>query len=459
MARIGLSFLIYSLLLIAIISCESFLEVDPPKSKIFRSSVFASESSADLAVIGIYSSLLDNVSFASGDASSLTALCGLSADELVNKPRNVPYILEFEENDLSAINSNVLSLWTSAYKTIYMANAVIEGLSASSIDAEVRNNLLGEVYFMRAFCHFYLINLFGDVPLVTSTDYSTNSKLERTATYKIYESIIDDLTRAEILLNTEYSSEGRTRVNKESAIALLARVYLYTNKWDKAEQKATEVINNSMYELTNLNEVFLANSKEAIWQLRPSQTVTEKGATSEAVMFTPPQVLLNNVLRVELVSSFEANDNRFSSWVGKFNAVYHPSKYKQNSINGALTEYSMIIRLAELYLIRAEARAWLGSLIGSNSAQSDINEIRDRAGLSNTLAVTFDELILAVEKERRVELFTEWGHRWFDLKRTGRVDAILDPIKARWNSSDQLYPIPQDERNKNPNLNPQNPGY
>jgi hypothetical protein len=115
-----------------------------------------------------------------------------------------------------------------------------------------------------------------------------------------------------------------------------------------------------------------------------------------------------------------------------------------------------VLRLSEQYLIRAEARARQGDLIG---AKDDLNVIRNAAGLGNTIAVTDIAIIDAVLRERRVELFTEYGHRFFDLKRYGTVNAILSLVKPGWEVTDSLLPLPETELLVNPNLLPQNPGY
>jgi hypothetical protein len=162
----------------------------------------------------------------------------------------------------------------------------------------------------------------------------------------------------------------------------------------------------------------------------------------------------------DLLVDFETGDDRRSVWVAGNGVVYYPFKYKQGDNPATtVTEYSMVLRLAEQYLIRAEARLNQGKLVGEHSAESDINVIRNRAGLDNTAAVTNEELMAAIEQERRIELFAEWGHRWLDLKRWDRATTVLDPIKADWLRFDMLYPIPQGEINKNNNLNPQNTGY
>jgi hypothetical protein len=115
----------------------------------------------------------------------------------------------------------------------------------------------------------------------------------------------------------------------------------------------------------------------------------------------------------------------------------------------------MVLRLGEQYLIRSEARAQQNDLSGS---ESDINIIRSRALLSGISNLSRDELLDTIAHERQVELFCEWGHRWFDLKRTGKLSAILRPIKPNWNDYAQLYPIPVTELANDPNLT-QNPGY
>ncbi|GAA6765739.1 hypothetical protein AAFH68_16770 [Flavobacterium sp. CGRL1] len=115
-----------------------------------------------------------------------------------------------------------------------------------------------------------------------------------------------------------------------------------------------------------------------------------------------------------------------------------------------------MIRLAEMYLIRAEARARQGEL--SNSKE-DLDKIRNTAGLSNTTAAAQEEILDAILRERRVEFFSEFGHRFLDLKRFGALDKALSSKKASWQTTDRLLPLPQRELNLNPNLEPQNTGY
>jgi hypothetical protein len=122
-------------------------------------------------------------------------------------------------------------------------------------------------------------------------------------------------------------------------------------------------------------------------------------------------------------------------------------------------EYSTVMRLPEQYLIRAEARAMQGRLSG---AIKDLDVVRSRAGLELLADMEPDMdgegLLEEIMDQRKKELFAEWGHRWLDLKRSGRATEVLGPIKPLWQDTDILFPIPEEERGKNPNLS-QNNGY
>jgi len=136
---------------------------------------------------------------------------------------------------------------------------------------------------------------------------------------------------------------------------------------------------------------------------------------------------------------------------------YYPYKYRIRTTSASGSEYNVVLRFAEQYLIRAEARAMQNNNTG---AAEDINTIRIRAGLTPVPGnSTPAECLDIVQKERRVELFSEWGHRWFDLKRTGSINTVLQSVKgSNWQPTDQFYPIPFSEIQKNPSL-AQNQGY
>jgi hypothetical protein len=300
--------------------------------------------------------------------------------------------------------------------------------------------------------------------------------LPRTSKVLVYQQIIADLKDAQGLLNANYVDAGlinttaeRVRPTRAAAAALLARAYLYTADYKNAETQSSAVISNAaLYQLDTLNSVFLKNSNEAIWQLQPVLAVWN---TQDAQFLVFPASGPNNdhpiYLNPVLVGSFETGDQRKTKWVGMTSDTlagvvtkyYYPYKYQSATPGAPVTEYTMILRLAEQYLIRAEARASQGDLSGG---ASDLNIIRNRAGLPNTTANSQASLLSDIIHERQVELFSEWGHRWFDLKRTGTVDAVMSiacPLKGgAWNTNWQLYPVPLDELHVNPNLT-QNSGY
>ncbi len=445
-----------------LLGCESFLEVALPKAIVDGKTVYKDDETATAAVIGIYHEFIASGQFASGSTGSVTFLSGLSSDELVLTNTD-PLFTPFNENELTPLNLVNTNIWSSCYKSIYAANAVLEGIQNSgSLTPAVSAQLKGEALFIRAFCHFYLVNLYGEVPLIRTTDYRLNQDAPRDEIAEVYAGMVNDLLEAKQLLASDYVTIERVRPNKAAAAAMLARVYLYMEEWTNAETQASIVITNALYDLENdLNNTFLANSDEAIFQLINPLLKT---STSEGALFVPaPNSAPGQVMLADtLVKSFELNDKRRANWVGSYagaSVAYYPLKYKKRlSASSVTKEYSMVLRLAEQYLIRAEARARNGKLVGSNSAQSDLNEIRSRAGLPVTAAVTEAELLLAIEQERKVELFAEWGHRWLDLKRTNHADAALNS-KPFWEPTDVLYPIPESELLNNPNLNPQNDGY
>lgn len=457
-------------ILMCCFACAEFLDIDEPKNQIVGGTAYKDDASATSAIIGIYTKMMEAPAFASG---SITLQAGFSADEL-----NYPIVSGFQANSLLPADPTLKSsLWEPGYKYIYYANSLLEGVSRSSnVSLNVRRRLEGEARFIRAFVFFYLTNLFGDVPLITTTDYKKNEGFPRTPQADVYAFIINDLQDAEVLLPADYSfyNNERVRPNKEAATALLARVYLYTaalgksEDWAKAEAAATSVINNTnLYSLQDsVDEVFLAKvdfqpNREALWQLEPVSI----SYTFEKQLFNFTGPTSSNLLCGGAVNAFEAGDKRKNHWIGTAivdkRSYFFPSKYKaDDQAPEAAKEYSMVLRLAEQYLIRAEARAQQNKLA---EAIADVDTIRHRAGLphiqNTNPGIGQEELILAIMQERRIEFMAEWGHRWLDLKRTKSADAVLSSVKADWQSTDVLYPIPQSEIDNNPNLQPQNEGY
>jgi hypothetical protein len=441
-------------------SCVKFVEPDNPIGQIPQGAVFEDEATATAAIVTLYGNLRDNV-ILTGGFYGMNVLMGFYADELDYYGSPGMSEESFYNHQIISSETRIKTIWNGAYNLIYMCNSAIEGVESSrNLSQEVKNQLRGEALFTRAIVHFYLVNLIGDIPYITTTDYQANMRVSRMATGLVYENILNDLNEAKSLLPDDYPTGERIRVNRYVASALLSRVYLYMQRWEDAEAESTILINASaVYTLeTDLSEEFLKGSSSAILQLKPKN---EGENTQEANVFLftsgPPITL---ALSNEFVEDFELGDLRRQNWIkeipGEGGVWYAPYKYRHREISGVTLEYSIVLRLAEQYLIRAEARIHNGNLPG---AREDIDVLRNRAGLSGTPALTESEIFQALYDERRFELFTEQGHRWFDLKRTGKAGEILTAVKPNWGSTDILFPVPESELLLNPNLFPQNPGY
>jgi hypothetical protein len=464
-------------LLLLLGGCKKLVAIDPPIASITTTEVFSTDAQATSAMAGVYTSMLNGTtnqanSALNSFASGLSTIVGAySSDELgIFSGSTV-----FNTNKLTPITAFYSStMWTSAYKAIYNSNAVIEGIAASTsgnIHDSIKVELTAEAKFTRAFSYCYLVSNFGGVPMVLTIDFNKTQGLPRSSQQDVYKQIIQDLKDAQAALPEDYrygANGERIVPNKWAATALLARVYLYTGDYANAATQATAVINNTAQFglVTDLNSVFLRNSKEAIWQMQQyTSFVAMYTATPEGFqMIAQPLPHSSNptvVMMPSLLNSFEAGDKRRVAWVdstkvtlGNIGTYYYPLKYKVGYSNRGTTlgavpsEYYMVLRLAEQYLIRAEAEM-NGANGGASAAIADLNVIRNRAGLAplpGTLNAA--QLLAAVAHERQDELFCEWGHRWYDLRRMGLAHDVLSNIdyKQPWAGDYQfLYPIPPTE--------------
>lgn len=484
---------VLAVVIMAMTSCEKLVLIDPPIDTITTTQVFSSEANAKSAMAGIYTSMANGDRgggiFDSYFSTGLTTVLGeLSSDELNVFNNKIGEFYDFDINKVRRENKKSENLWNSLYNTIYGTNALIEGIEASTsakLQEKTRKELTGEARFLRAICYFYLVNSFGDVPLVLTVDFNKTRQLPKAPKEKVYKQIIDDLLFAQSVLPADFSAGNEERIipNTWAATALLARVYLYTGDNISAAIQSSAVINNAeQFELIDdIKKVFLKESREAIWQLKSNTTIKGTGnATIEGKALIPstnpggPQFsYMEYNLSDQLLNAFEPGDKRRVEWVGTAapNASnipgvhYFPYKYKtgfhNRVVGGIASEYYMVLRLAEQHLIRAEAIA-NGSGGDAKTAIDDLNKIRHRANLTDLpYTLTKPQLITAIAHERRIEFFIEWGHRWFDLKRTGEASRVLStiPLNKPWLGDYQLlYPIPPLEIQFDKNLI-QNLGY
>jgi hypothetical protein len=460
------------ILCFCLMSCDKFVDIDTPIDKVATKSVFNSDETAVAATLNLY--IMMNAS-STAIPYYISATGGMYTDELKSYS-TTESVRSVYLNGLTSVNGPFLNIWKTGYNMIYQSNAVIEGCEQSKvITPSISKQLTAESLLMRAYWHLLLSNFYGDIPVVTSTDHQISSVAKKLPVSEVYKQVISDLLIAERDLSIEYLNgdtktpiSERIRPNKYAAMALLARVYLYDKQFSQAELYASKVIDNkALYSLPTTDKVFLKGSSEAIWQLaRPIPNAATLN-TYEAFYYTltsKPSAGITNSITItdDLLNAFELSDLRKTLWLGKFKDAtgeYNfPNKYKSKSTS-LVEENTIVLRLAEQYLIRSEARAMINSFAG---ARDDLNAIRRRASLDDNLANDQIALINAILKERRIEFFSEWGYRLIDLNRTNKLDGVMNAYAnqkgATWQSFKKYLPIPQRELDNNPNLK-QNDGY
>lgn len=449
----GILFSVLLLILFAIFpGCKKLLDVGP-NGQLNSDQIFNNEGSANSAIAGIYKQSRDNLIY------SLSVFNSLASDDINKYNSQLPYIAYYNNKILSTEGTLP---WNNFYAIVYSCNAAIEGLQKSTaLSQKAKDYYIGEAKFNRAFCYFHLVNLFGAVPLITVTDVNISSTASRTGINTIYGQIVADLTDAQTKMDPDYNYTGgeRIRANKWVATALLARVYLFQKEYGKAEQQANAVISSGKYDLlSSPTGIFNKNNSEAIlqWANNPSESNL---IASEFIFTNSPGLRCTPFL----MNAFESNDLRKTTWIqskvypATGELIAYPFKFTSTAVG--TNEYYTVLRLAEQYLIRAEARAMRNDFAG---AISDVNLIRSNHGGLNIplpAPISQSDAVNIILHERQVDLFIEGMHRWFDLKRTGKVnETLLTEKPSTWNSTAQLYPIPSMELQKNLALT-QNPGY
>ncbi|GHA53586.1 membrane protein [Pontibacter akesuensis] len=438
-------------------SCEDALDVDPT-TEIPGETAVNDLTSLERAAYGAYSALqptdyygLRYLVYQDVYADNLAHAGTFSTDR------------EVSNRNINQSNLQIAETWASIYLVINRANTVIEQaneLVANDVVAQEDADLiLGQMYFLRGLAYFDLVKVFGGVPLeltavrdLTDIDFKARSSQE-----EVYQSIISDLQQAEALLPPETGTP--TTASGLAASALLARVYLQQGNNAQAAAKATEVIESGQYNLvSDFEDVFLLESNNEIIFSIEYTTNDQNGLGSATNLSTPGQKF---VVRQDLFDALQESgargDERFAATaqaVGQGNLKL--LKYEDDVNN---SDDVIVLRLAEMYLIRAEALARQGTLTGLAAPQvlSDINQIRTRAGLSRLLTLTNSAALNEILEQRRLEFVGE-GLRFMDLKRYNRTCEEIGFCEATGAAYRNLWPIPLQELELNPSL-VKNPGY
>lgn len=438
-------------ILFTFVSCNDLLN-PTPVDRIIDDQVLTDANSARVVLTSAYRDLanLGAPKIIAGD---------LTADNLIHNGTFTLY-REISSKDMSASNGSSSALWGVIYSMSYIASFLYEGLPEIDISQLEFNELTATASFLRAYAYFVGAYTFGGIPIVTSTIVEDNRQIPRATFEETLDFVESELLYALDKLPEESFNSGE--VTNGAVKALLARFYLYKENWSDAEKYATDVIEGNGTKEYILEEDFenavVDFSTESILEIVYSANDNPGTSTSFSI---------NNLFvgRREIIPSSEMvlalqNDGGDRQVIIEFDGTN-----ARGSDNGwTIVRYGpfdniQLFRLAEMYIIRAEARTQQNKISGVNSAESDINVIRERAGVPLIQGSSQNQMLLVIENERRMELCFE-GHRWYDLIRTGRAKTVMDEFTSNWTDKDELWPIPLREITNNPSLkDAQNPGY
>jgi hypothetical protein len=503
---------IYILLALAIsgLSACTTLE-ETPESFISPDQFYKTSNDAVSAVNAIYYPLVDNKVGAQPIYNRLfdTGLDFMTDDLDAGPGSPNAEVRALAKLTHASTNLRIQQIWTEHYEGINKANIALERIPGITMDEKLKNRLLGESRFLRAFYYFNLVRLYGDVPLLL-TDQTKLSiaqlQVPRTPQTQVYAQIIADLVEAANLFKNGSTGEAG-RATEGAAKSLLSKVYLTQRDWSNSVKLAEEVINGSYgYALfDDYSQVFLPaykNGKEHIFsaQIKGSTISTGHLVTSSDIRSGVPglkgsygnQLAFYTVGTDKYFSLYKLYNNKDKrkrvSFVTYYVSPTNGKKYftlnatgdsvpfinKNWDPNYAATGQSdanaNILRFAEVLLIHAEAENELNG--PTAKAYTSINKIRKRAGIADlTPGLTKDQFRDSVYLERRLELVAEY-HRYFDLIReTGTevtgvgpegkgilIKALQAVGKTNVTAKHYLYAIPQGEIDRNPKLT-QNPGW
>ncbi len=474
---------------LALFSCENYLELEPVSQSIAidntdaDSVYFNTASEVEAALAGAYSDFKNEYYqldyYVNGDAQSDDAYAG------GDNPDN----FQIDDYRLDATNRNVSRDWAYLYSTVGKTNTILNNIDAvtdPALTAARREEIIGEAAFIRAFMYFQLVQLWGDVPLqLLEVKTISADKLDeiypiifpaRSPQEEVYAQIIADFETA--LPRVRATAPHKGYVTTGAVNAMLAKVYATQepHDWTKVREYCDAVIAGGYSLLADYNQLWNnanENSAESIFEINYSGGPSDGNWGTK--IFRGLDWKKFNLPSNDLVAAFDAENDQirknasviFLDVTGKWSDPHWPQTYypfinKWRNFQEGSDQNYIFIRLADILLLKAEALNELGDPDG---AAALVNQIRARVNLLPTTASTQAEMRLAIEKERRLELAFE-GHRWYDLKRTGRAIEVMNnargangqPLGYNLTAERLIWPIPQAELDKNSKLT-QNPGY
>ena len=440
-----------------------------PQAEVSESVAVTNLKGATAAMAGMYNQLQDGNYYGRN-----FILMGDVAADISQSVGTWDFYREMDTYVTAPANRENAAMWTRAYRAVNIANTLIEAVpTLTDIPDATKNAILGQAYFVRGLAFFDLTRSYGGVPgvvgtlgipLVLKPSKQVDDSLfpSRSTLVESYAQVESDILKALELLPETHANITTTRSQavKGTARALLSRLYLYTNKPEKVIEYANLVISDSKYALLGSYESIFSGafSTESIFELAFGST-DQSGLRNwyfPSSLGGRGDISIHEGFYAELIAN--PSDVR-----GKMTArdnvvgVYYSTKYqKAGNIDNV-----HILRIAEVYLNRAEALAQTGNLTG---ALADLNRIRTRAGLAASTVTGLQPTLQAIWQERKIELAFE-GHRFFDLVRTNQALTKLVAVARKngppitlTNAGRQVFPIPLADIDSNKNLD-QNEGY
>lgn len=475
-------------------SCSDDFLDKSPLDTINTENFYQTESDAIAAINGAYQPLqwpkLYNMRMWTSDIMAGNSIVGAGGGDDGRETQDMANFVTTTDNE------GVLDLFRGPFPGILRCNTVLQKVPAIDMDEDVKSRVLGEAHFLRGLYYFILVRYFGDVPLITAPqEPGDDLKPARTARSEVYDLIIDDLSQAKDMLpaKSTYSSTDLGRATKGAATGLLAKVYLTLGEYDRVITLTNEVATLG-YDLNrNYGDNFDVNNENSIESLFEIQYVSDAGENfwsnenqaSWLSTFTGPRN--SNMVAggwgwnqptQEFIDSYEEGDLRKDATVlyegcPQFDGMDYDPAYSSTGYNlrkflvskkvSATYDNSPlnfpVLRYADVLLMKAEA---LNNLNKTTEAETPLNLVRARAGLSSITGKSQAEMKKIILHERRMELAFE-GQRWFDMIRVDDGQWGLDFLhsigKRNATQKHLLFPIPLKEIESNPNLLPNNPGY
>jgi hypothetical protein len=473
-------FTLLSLWVILVASCENILDLEPQGRRDTTTSLETGEDALQF-INAAYERLLFNNSnnnffWVFGTVASDNAVAGGDGSRAgiveIDFFSHTPRTQEFND------------FWIVAYSGIVQCNTVIEGVPNVNMDPDIRDRIIGEALFLRAYFYFELTQVFGDVPLFTALKPPSELKTPKSPKSEIYIQIISDCVEAAELLPIQYSGNNIGRATKGAALALAAKTNLYMKNWEQVLQYVSQIQNLGIYDLMeDYQDNFIKetqNNKESVWEIQHSNQELGVGNFLNQWWASKKFGAGYGFAEVteDFVNSFESGDPRLKFTVAMNNDDYFGLIYKRSfsSTGFGVKKYLQpdeevtqkadgdinytAIRYAEVLLWEAESLAELGRV---QEAQIPLELVRSRArnqseNPENTLPLIStndqEEMLEMIRNERRVELGFEM-HRFFDLVRWGLAGQVLENFQS---GKHDVFALPQTELDLNPQLL-QNPGY